>query len=134
MSHDKMYPRDSRFFVCEQVRNEAGNKLTLLGCYTSGHIVANKKIKDDEPAELEIAFVITLLDGYGKFRVSLDVLAPDERPVFSDQVGETVMSKGKGHDLVFQFRPLQFPSPGTYVVKLGLDESTYKYTFQLSNP
>jgi hypothetical protein len=114
------------FLLCDDVRPEIGNKLTLLGLYGTDILLSS-----NAPLTLpSIVFAFLIRDGEGTFQGRLRVLRPNGEPFFEAPEPHSVtIIPGTSVTEVSKFVP--FPVEiGTYTVEFFLDQHRYVRNFR----
>lgn len=134
---DKIFPTDERaqFFLCEDVREEKGGKLTLIGFMPEPKVIVHgydpKVNKDGHIGGL--AFLLTFHDGQGKFATNISVKDPSGVELAnSEQILETEKLEDGPMNIIVLSRP--FPiNPGIHKFSVTLDGAhRYERTFQIA--
>jgi hypothetical protein len=100
--------------LCDDVRLEAGNKLSLMGVFENIFFPAF-------PSVLLKFAVVTHWEGNGHFETQVKVLKPDGREmVVSAPSRFSIETQGYADNITF-FTNLAFETPGAYVVQILLD-------------
>jgi len=115
-----------QFLVCEQVREEANGKHTLLGFFPGEEI----KLLAAPPVFIQLALMFIFKDGVGAFDVAFDMEVPGPtQPFPRQQLGSISIIAGK--TAVFSLNMQAFPvqSIGEHKVRLQLDREQYARSF-----
>jgi len=134
----KNFPSDSGivFLVCDDFRQEAGGKSTLLGVYGDTVVIegATQDVSDGEIAIPSLAFYIAFSDGDGEFAVSFELFGPNMRSLLPSGAKQTVVKKPEGW-MTLAFKMMPFPAQeGTYSLNILLDEKKYVRNFYVQRP
>lgn len=130
----KQFPSDDKtiFLLCEDVREETGKKLTVLGLMLGGEIIVPKQ--DHQNAALSsLAFLFALTDGEGVFKSEFSIIGPDNQPLIMGNPLETEKLPDAAASLIFKLLPFKYKL-GTYRVILKLDGSAYEREFKIREP
>ena len=117
MAESKIKPRLGYTILCDDVRQELGGKLSLMGLFES--VSANSF-----PAvHHRFAIVNEWNGGKGEFKVRVRLLAPDREQVISESEAAIVLfSETQRHrDISIRFNTT-FAVPGTYWIETLLDD------------
>lgn len=127
-------PKDSDvwFVLCDDARQELGNKLTLNGIYTSGDL--NFEQKASEYAIKGIVFFFQTKSGGGTFNTHIDILDPDNQIAISFPNKTSTIDPGKHALFVAQVAPFKFAKSGQYLARLYLDDTVYERSFRVNFP
>jgi hypothetical protein len=100
--------------VCDDVRLEAGNKLSLMGVFENIFFPAF-------PAALLKFSIVNHWVGVGQFETFVKVLSPDRREVVASMPSKfSIESQGYADNVTF-FTNVGFERPGSYTVQIHLD-------------
>lgn len=126
--------KNSHVIICDDVRNEVGNKLSFMGIYPTGIVLPFV------PNTLKGLHVIFLLDGikkrFNKVRFILTIPGSNPFELFSDAPPEDHQKKTL--QLVFGLAPLKIEKTGMARIKLYIDETLepeveYEFEIKLSS-
>jgi hypothetical protein len=137
---NKQFPTKERavFIVCEDIRQELGNKFSLQGVFSTRKIILENEFiqaKDEEKQQRAVlpslAFHITFLDGEGEFESEAKILDPNGENLLKDSAtNKNIKIDSNGAIMVYKFNP--FPvKPGTYLIVISLDGQEYSETFEV---
>ena len=106
--------------LCDDVRPEAGNKLSLMGIY-----IDNLQVPEFGMALPKLVLFKSLTGGAqgATYDVSVNVLGPDGNPLLpglSDRTTEVVADATKAWNLVIGLAPFPLPAPGPYTFQLTI--------------
>ena len=97
---------NSLFLVCEGVRPEAGNKLTLVGFYAGDRIVV--PIGTERVLLNSLAFLLIFRDGQGTFKTGVSLRSPSGKELFEDSpIRDVELKENSTHTFAFQIVPFQ---------------------------
>ena len=113
---DKMKPDINFTIVCDDVRQEMGGKISLMGLFEN--IYAGKF-----PAfHPRIAVCTEWVEGQGEFEVMMRISAPDKKTVLRETVSKMNMTNpGMRHRDISVHLNLELNAPGTYWIENYLD-------------
>jgi hypothetical protein len=123
-------PREASFVLCEDIREEIGNKYSLIGIFVSDDITlpigsykAGAKISS-------LCVFARVRGGEGLFNQKLILETPSGKSTEVD-AGSVELKKGTVHLVNFQIRPFALDGLGTYTVTLLFDDNRYSFPFVL---
>lgn len=124
----KAIPEDATvaMLLCEDVREEARGKISLVGVYAGGDIV----VRSTEGARVRTCFYWIIQSGVGTFKARLEVAAPDGQSVIDVPIGDIEKKPENFASLAF-LGVMPNPQVGWYNVKLYLDDVSYTRGFWL---
>lgn len=117
------------FILCEDIREERGNKLTFLGVYTGGDILCPKGAKETILPSLTLFFGFG--DGEGEFDVRMKLTGPDGSIIVEKNIERAKKKPREGMNLIFGFKPFHVKKFGMYTAVVNLDGETYERTFDI---
>ncbi len=125
------HPSQERFnfILCEDIRQEVGNKLTFLGVYTGGDILFPKGTKEMVLPSLTLFFGFG--DGEGEFGVRIKLTGPDGSIIVEKELERAIKKPREGMNLIFGFKPFHVKEFGTYAIAVYLDGEPYERTFDI---
>ena len=108
--------------VCDDVRPDLGNKLSLLGFYGVAPDL-NIKMKDPEMpiAGLAIVFIMTR-ESTGSYSVKLLIEKPSGGTLLESPPIEARVAGDNRLNLIWKFNGFKFPELGSYALKLIVDD------------
>lgn len=118
--------------ICDDVRNEVGNKLSLMGVYLKNIVVPAV------PHTLKNFHIVIFLEGLKKRikRFKLIFTPPSSTPVeISNDDSSLIKDERKNIHFVFGICPLTIENSGTATIKMFLDgnkEPDIEYDFEIS--
>ena len=105
--------------LCDDVRLEVGNKLTLVGVFQNLMV-------QQLPASLIKFAVVNHWTGEGSYLSEVRILTPDrQQPVVLSQPASFEVAPGGYADNVSFFVNVTFPAPGQYWVQTLVNSSLY---------
>lgn len=124
-----------KFILCEDVRMEAHQKLTLLGVFPADSItVLNPK---EPPGGSGVAVltsltvVAVLKQAQGRFDARLRIVAPGGTAAFDEHIGAIELPKRGAATLAAKAMGFVVPAFGSYRAELQLDEKVYPFPFEI---
>lgn len=126
----KIYPdKIDTFILAENLRPEAGGKISIMGAYAAGEII----IGDDTPlpANFPLAFYVLFTTGVGEFRGRLRTISPDNVQISDIALTPTHKRENAPLTLLINFAMISLPSIGKYTAELYLDDRKYPLHFTL---
>jgi hypothetical protein len=126
----KRLPNDAEsvFLLCEDVRQELGNKQSFMGVFLNNDIVLPKGTEQMLLPSLAVVYLAR--GGEGPTTASLDVIQPNGDLLFSTPKDNPVIQRGQSHIMVVKIMAPLLRS-GTYRVQAHFDESTFEHTFEV---
>lgn len=126
----KVMPTDEQvvFLLCEHIRQEQGNKLTLIGLYSGGNIIFPHADGMNLPS---VSMLFIFSDGVGSFKGRFALIDPDGNAMLDHDWGE--MSKTLEHkmNMIVQVSPFK-AKIGEYIARADLDGYIYERRFTIS--
>jgi hypothetical protein len=105
---------------CDDVRLEAGNKLSFMGVFQN---ILVQQI----PVSLIKFAIVNHWQGQGSYLSEVRILTPDrQQPVVVSQPTRFEIASGGYADNISFFVNVTFPTAGRYVVQTLIDSSLYK--------
>ncbi|MEJ2695860.1 MAG: hypothetical protein P8013_04355 [Candidatus Sulfobium sp.] len=114
---DRIRPTVSFAIICDDVRQEMGGKISLMGLFEN---IYATKFPAIHP---RLAVVTEWTEGKGEFQVRMKLIAPDRNTVLRE-----TLSKMKLNDVNFRHRDvslhlnIEFKEPGTYWIENRVDD------------
>ncbi len=107
------YPTIDTFIICEDIRREADNKVTFVGVYTSGTIIAK-----EVPLQLLKFCVYQRIQGFeqGEFNLEFKLVSPTEKVLVAKK-GPVMVSEKRADfilDFVIVMGNIKLETEGTY--------------------
>ena len=124
-----MDPKRITTLLCEDVRQEAGQKLTVIGVFP-GNLI---NIPHDAPdrVQLQLTFLFILEDGEGEFSGNFRIVGAEGTLGDLIEVAKSTKYRDAGMTLVFNYRPSPLLAPGEYRGELKLAGNTYGLDFRI---
>ena len=114
---DAIKPSLNFTIICDDVRQEMGGKLSLMGLFEN---IYAPKFPAVHP---RIAILTEWSGGQGEFRIKMRILAPDGKTVIRETNSKmTLNGVNYKHRDVSLHLTVEFKTPGTYWVENFLDE------------
>ena len=105
---------------CDDVRLEAGNKLSFMGVFQNIMV-------QQVPVSLIKFAVVNHWEGRGSYLSEVRILTPDrQHPIVVSQPTRFEIASGGFADNISFFVNVTFPTAGRYVVQTLIDSSLYK--------
>lgn len=119
------------FIVCEEIRQEYGNKLSFLGVYAGGIVIDTTKSsgKTKDYIIPSLSFFFNFRDGEGTYKASLTILDPNGEILIENDPGELTKRPSQAMSFYISCRPFIFKVFGEYVARLTLDSTSYEGRF-----
>jgi hypothetical protein len=113
---EKIRPSVHFTIICDDVRQEVGGKLSLMGLFEN---IYAAKFPAIHP---RLAVVTEWLDGQGEFEAVLRILSPDRKTVLRETSSRIKMNGGniKHRDVSLHLN-VEFKTPGTYWIENFID-------------
>lgn len=130
-TQENVVPTEVSFVVCEDIREEKGARVSLLGVYGGGNIV----LYGDElvaGAAIEgLTIYAVFKGGSGEFQVQINVTPPGGTPI--EKPAKTVELKpGVAHQMVLKMRPFMVPSLGIYHFDFVFNDHVFRLDVPIS--
>ena len=133
----KSYPTRDKcaFIVCDDIRQEQGGKLSLMGWFPDGIVLVNIAEGPSSGPALALstlAMAVAFLDGAGDYRARVRLVAPGGKEMLSpDNVIPVSKGEGKAMTLNFKLAPFTHDSFGQFRLSVSLDDHEYGFTFEV---
>lgn len=129
----KNYPDSVRFLLCEDIRQELGNKLSILGLFVGDDIV----IKGEKEGQVipSLAILAIFSGGVGEFQVSTKLYRHSRsEPILDLSKYQIIEKKGENITSAIKVAPFKIEEFGEYTAVWNFNgEKEYKYTFKIKN-
>lgn len=129
-----------KFLVAEEMRPEAGGKLTILGLFPDDNIILTKPaypegVPPETPRGIEkIVFLVSVSDAPNrklKFKVRItDPSGELYKPEM--QLGEERIVKGTSRSFIIEVKPFVISLMGVYVFDFYVNKEIYSFPFEIS--
>lgn len=135
MTNEKSNPTDVQFILADDIREETGGKLSLIGAYTGREITItpNKAVPEGKIVAIPLAFLFIIRGTKGLTKVQFAVQAPSKKIVGSVAL-EPKIGTETTTNLVVRAPQMPLPEDGIYTVELSLPElgtEPYRFTFKV---
>jgi len=136
---EKTYPSDERvqFILCEDVRQEMGNRYSALGIY-GGDVLIVEKLGEGQSLDTgvslaSLATIFTFVDGQGQFDGSFELVAPDGTVQMRETFGQlTKPSMTHRMNVISVLKPFALHGLGMYKAAAILDGKRYEREFKIN--
>ncbi|MBI5635191.1 MAG: hypothetical protein HZA15_17125 [Nitrospirae bacterium] len=113
---DTMKPSLSYIIVCDDVRQEQGGKISLMGLFENIYALNFPVLHP------RLALISAWTDGRGEFEVVTRLLSPDRKTTLRETVSRITMNEAHHRHMdVSVHINIEFPSSGTYWIEHYLD-------------
>lgn len=122
---------DTTFIVCDDVRSEVGDKISILGFFPADITVESA---DPRGAIPSLGFVFVAPKGHGLLgdrTFHFRVRGPDGN-VVATMDGVPEFADGKATTLCFLYKPFVLGGFGDYLAELEFPSRTYRHEFNIS--
>ena len=113
---------NSTLILCEDVRQEVGNKASFMGVFFD-KIIFNKDA-DKFITPFSVSYIAR--DGEGEFHIKLQFVNPANEITINDDLGLRVKHKENPLLMTFKFPNLVFQQLGIYTMRILLDDEIYE--------
>ena len=114
---DTMKPSLSYTIICDDIRQEQGGKISLMGLFENIYAMNFPVLHP------RLALISEWSEGRGDFLVMTRLLTPDRKTVLRETVSKfTISGTSHRHRDVSLHLNIEFPSPGTYWIEHYLDK------------
>lgn len=104
---------------CDDVRLEAGNKLSFMGVFQN-------VVVPQLPISLIKFAIVNHWQGMGSYLSEVRILTPDKNPIVVSQPTRFDIGVGGYADNISFFVNVTFPTPGRYVVQTLIDSNLFQ--------
>lgn len=122
-------PNEVTLLLCEDVRIETNNKITLLGAYLGNSIRARDI---GETSVLPLSFVLCVGGGVGVYDMTLSLHYPSGKEILRDSRPMTKL-EGQMAAHLFKLANLRLLEEGTYKIDFKLDGRSYPLFFHIAH-
>ena len=119
------------FLLCEDIRQELGGKISLLGVIPANHLTLEGMPQNSADAVIpSLTFVFLFRDGEGEFNGKVGIIAPDEKELIPEN--EHPMKKGAKDTMntIFKLAPFKVMT-GKFKPYVVLDGQRYEREFEV---
>lgn len=133
------------FYIADDVRQEQGGKLTLLGLYPHRSFATEVNPEEKKRFETEkgftepvpfalskLCFVFSIKSKPGKYNLSFTVENPDKTIREMQNFEDVFMEEHKTHTLIIQAVPFLYTHTGTYIARLFVNGKAHDFPFNVS--
>jgi len=126
------------FLVAEEIRPEAGGKMTILGFIPNNTLLITSSRPEDAPKDIKdgidrLAFLVVISDlheGVHKFKGQ--IFCPSGEPYNQEtSFGEGVAQQGTSHSIVIELKPFIIKEYGFYHFHFYVNDVLTKFTFEI---
>ncbi len=118
------------FIPCENVRQELGGRLTLIGAAPGGELILPAAASVTNLVSL--AFLFVFRDGEGTFSTSFSLFAPSGQALVDKfKLSDTIKKPNEPFNLIVHIAPFQTTESGQFRAVAKLDNRDYARTFFL---
>lgn len=127
---NKQFPSSVTFLLADDIREEIGNKKSLIGMYVGDAIQISEPTIPPLIMPSLLIFIL-LRGGSGTFNATFKVIAPGRQNMLTSEPAEVTLIPNV--NFVFANKVNGFPIPefGDYEIQLKLDTKTFKYKFKV---
>ncbi|MEQ1740975.1 MAG: hypothetical protein ABL869_00515 [Candidatus Nitrotoga sp.] len=128
-----------KFLVAEEIRPEAGGKLTILGLYPDDNLILSKEafpegVPPETPRGMEkLVFLISIGDAPNKIlKYKVRITDPSGglyKPEM--QVGEGRIEKGTSRSFIIEVKPFLINLVGVYVFNFHVNKEVFSFPFEI---
>lgn len=128
----KVYPSETdTFLVAEALRQEMGNKITIMGAFAAGNILLPPEAKF--PAAISLAFYTVFRDGEGVFQAKLRITDPNGKLITPNlPMGNTTKLASQPMQVSMNFGMFPLAMPGKYKIEIMLDDHIYEKSMSIT--
>jgi hypothetical protein len=120
-------PTDATFLICEDVREEKGGKVSLLGVFAGGDVqLANFK----DGMGIDLCVYCMFRGGAGAFNMQATLIDP-KGAVAKGPVESAVVEEGNTLGFTIRMRPLMISSLGIYRLVVTIDGKDFEFNFPI---
>jgi hypothetical protein len=122
-------PKHDLFIVADNVREETGGKLTIIGAFSFGEVQLAKGTP--LPAAITLSLYMAFKDGEGTFDASLALMDPAGQQLGVFNFGKITKNPGAPLNLIVNLPVFLVTQLGRFLVEAKLDGKTYQDSFIL---
>ena len=131
---DSKLPEQVWHVLCENVRPELNNKMTILGFFPTEKIVMSRNTQppDNQVTRLEeLAIVSILQGGSGIFPCKFELTDPTGGVLAGSDLPPADFTKSDGVTVVIKFQQFVVPHFGFYTYGLYVGSQRYNFRFEI---
>lgn len=114
------------YIICDDIRQEIGDKISLIGVYTTKISVPKINFRF-----AKLCFLIKMKGGEGEFGVKVALVGPSQNIASIDFPGKLKLDNKLGSALISVFEGLEIKEVGKYRLETFLnDETTPSFTVE----
>jgi len=119
----KIYPSREQclFIFCDDIRQEVGNKPSIMGWYSNNDILFH-----GERMITPLAIAFAVYDGEGEFNVRFEIENPKGEVKIKGDLGNNRKFLDKAMVTISKISAIEFANEGVHKVKFYLDEELYE--------
>jgi hypothetical protein len=119
------------FILCEEIRQESGNKVSLLGVLAGGIVIDTHQPEESEDNYTlpQLCFYFNFRDGEGSYKAQLEILDPKGTIIIENDIGELKKKPLSSMTFYATCRPFHINTFGEYTARLTLDDTPYEGRF-----
>jgi hypothetical protein len=129
---DKTYPSEDEitFLLCESIRQEANNKLTLIGLFTGGDVLVPVNATLITLPTFGLLFIFK--DGEGTFSIHASIFSPTNKLLLARaKLEDSKKDKDGPMVIALMMTPFVTDEIGQFRVEIELDSEKYERTFEV---
>ncbi|MFN3395185.1 MAG: DUF6941 family protein [Thermodesulfovibrionales bacterium] len=113
---EKMRPQLNFTLLCDDIRQELGGKISLMGIFENIYATSFPAIHP------RLAIMNEWADGLGEFEATLRILSPDRKTILRESITRLKLADArfKHRDISIHLN-IEFREPGTYWIENYLD-------------
>jgi hypothetical protein len=115
--------------ICDSAQHEPSGKINLTGLYPTPEIKIDPNAQ--LPAHLNLAFVFVLKDGDGDFPISVRIVDPLGKELFSQALPNIKKVVGQGYAVSLNLQAIPILKFGSYAVELGVGDQSFRRTMRV---
>lgn len=128
---NRQLPSDEKtlFILCEDIRQELGKKISLLGVFTGGNIIV--QTTEESTTLPSVGFYFVFTDGEGDFDGGFQVIGPNGESVTSKTGMKFQKKPGESMVLMMKITPFKIENWGTYKISINLENEIFERAFDV---
>ncbi|MBY4598384.1 hypothetical protein K3217_22985 [bacterium BD-1] len=128
---NKILPRLIYWILCDDIREEKGNKHTLIGVASGGDLILPKGTYKQGAAIASLCIFAKFEGGVGQFTQKLSLRSPSGNKF--EVAGDSVeLIAGKSHVSQIKIAPFLLEGLGQYHITQYFDDREFEMTFNIS--